>query len=116
MIKTVNIGGKDINFAADGALPIVYRQLFPKRSFFSDIQKMDADNMDMMLDFVYAMAYNADPKNVGTNEVKWFKEVSDDPFEIMKDHGAELAELFSSNLTKSSTLEKKETAEQAKKM
>lgn len=116
MNKTVNISGKDIEFAADGALPIVYRQLFPKRSFFNDIQQMSETNMDMMLDFIFAMAYNANPKAVGTNEIKWFKEVSNDPFEIMKDHGAELTELFTSNLQKSSTLEKKETLNQAKKM
>jgi hypothetical protein len=114
MNKTVNIGGKDINFAADGALPIVYRQLFPKRSFFNDIQQMSETNMDTMLDFIFAMAYNADP-SIGTSELKWYKEVSDDPFEIMKDHSEELTELFTANLNRSSTLEKKETMKQAKK-
>jgi hypothetical protein len=109
MNKTVNIGGKDIEFAADGALPIAYRQLFPDKSFFSEIQKMSSDNMDALLDFIFAMAYNANPKETGTNEMKWYKTVSDSPFEIIQEHGEELAELFTANLKSSSHLEKKVT-------
>ena len=97
METTLKIGSKDITFAADAALPIVYRQLFPDGSFFRDIQMIDGDHTEIVIDMAFAMAYNADRKRTGTDEVKWLKSLSDDPFELVSEHGEELIDLMAKN-------------------
>lgn len=97
MNKTIEIGGSQWEFASDGALPIVYRQLFPKKSFFIDIQKADKEP-EIILDFAFAMAYNADAKRTGTNELRWLKTISDNPFDLIYNHGDELTDLISADM------------------
>lgn len=97
MNKTIEIGGKSWDFASDGALPIIYRQLFPKRSFFTDIQKIEKEP-ELLMDFAFAMSFNADAKRTGTNEIRWLKTVSKDPYDLIYNHGEELADLIGADM------------------
>jgi hypothetical protein len=108
MDKTIEIGGKSITFSADGALPIVYRQLFPKKSFFTDITKVESEP-EIIIDFAFAMAYNADKKRTGTNETLWLKSVSKSPYELIE-HGDEFAELLTENEAGTSDLKELKNA------
>lgn len=95
MIKTIEVGGKEVKFKTSAAIPYLYRRQFG-RDLLVDMSKIEAnmkknadgtssiplDNLQIFEEMAYIFAKHADPENVPDDIVDWLDEF--ETFDIFK--------------------------------
>ena len=109
MVKTINVGGKDVTFKASAAIPRMYRLRF-RRDIMKDMRDIDkaikgGDDLPIKMleifeDVSYLMAKHADPSGVPDSVEDWLDQF--DTFSIYEVF-PEIADLWALNME---TLEK----------
>lgn len=106
MYKKITVDGKEIPLKTNGLVPFIYKKEF-KRDFFSDIMKMQADNIDMEIIYnliwVFAKIGNKDLPDLWD----WLEEFEEFP---ITDYINDITEMITSCISTSKKIKNQKAA------